>query len=95
MTETQIKATCAIVLGASSLHHWSCEMDGARVASVKLRVQRVITLDAVQKLADALGTNAINFYFGEDGSPGYSSWTPGAQGEAGWIEVFFRNEATP
>jgi hypothetical protein len=46
-----------------------------------------ITLKKLQDLADAVGTDAINFNLGWDGEPGYSSYTPGCSGNSGWIQI--------
>ena len=48
-----------------------------------------ITFKQLNDLSQVLGTDAINFNFGVEGEQGYSSYTPGIAGEAGYIEVLF------
>lgn len=48
-----------------------------------------LTIKDIQHLADELGTDAINFWFGYSGEQGYSELTPGSDGEPGKLEVMF------
>jgi hypothetical protein len=56
-------------------------------ASVRFRCGHAVTLKLLTELSEALGTDAINFDFGTEGEPGYSSVTPGSDGTPGWIEI--------
>lgn len=57
--------------------------------SVTFRANRPVTMTDILALSEALGTDAINFNFGDSGEAGYSDETPGRPGEPGYIEVKF------
>ena len=63
------------------LEMWELQRDWYR-----FRAERELTLSAITKLADTLGTDAINFNFGEAGWGG-SDVTPGDPTELGYVEV--------
>ena len=54
---------------------------------VKFLTGNPVTLKALNVLSATLGTDSINFNFGEKGSTHYSEVTPGSPDEHGWIEV--------
>jgi hypothetical protein len=56
---------------------------------IHFRIGSDVTLAVLNALSEELGTDAINFNFGADGEPGYSSWTPGTDSRPGYIEVLF------
>ena len=60
---------------------------GERDQTIKFRTSEPVTFKLVAKLAEALGTDAINFYFGSEGEPGYSEHTPGTSASPGYIEI--------
>jgi hypothetical protein len=57
--------------------------------SVQFRAQRPITLKDIVALSKELGTDAINFNFGDSGEGGYSDMTPSAPGHPGFVQVMF------
>jgi hypothetical protein len=57
--------------------------------SVQFRAQRPITLKDIVALSEELGTDAINFNFGDSGEGGYSSQTPSVPGHPGFVQVMF------
>jgi hypothetical protein len=63
-----------------------------KVIQIEFRLDCTISLKVLQSLADAMGTDAINFNFGNSGEPGYSSYTPGTSGTPGNIVVLFKDE---
>jgi hypothetical protein len=56
---------------------------------IHFRIGSDVTLKVLTALSEELGTDAINFNFGSEGEPGYSSWTPGTDSTPGYIEVMF------
>jgi hypothetical protein len=58
-----------------------------RKRSIQMRAGRVVTLRDIILLSGVLGTDAINFDFGNSGEPGYSEL--GAPGRPGYVEVMF------
>jgi hypothetical protein len=71
-------------LGVYSISSWEEDEN-----SIKFHTSMTLTYDNIKRLSEALGSDKINFNFGEDGEPGYSSWTPGTEGCGGYIEVLF------
>ena len=63
--------------------------------SIRFRAARPVTLKDLIALSKELGTDAINFDFGDDGEPGYSEYTPGEPGRAGYVEVLFPIKEAP
>jgi hypothetical protein len=56
--------------------------------SITFRPDITITLQQITELSEALGTDAINFDFGNSGMAGYSEATPGFDGSPGEITIF-------
>jgi hypothetical protein len=57
--------------------------------SVQFRAQRPSTLKDIVALSEELGTDAINFNFGDSGEGGYSETTPSVPGHPGFVQVMF------
>lgn len=74
---------------ASYIEDWS--EDGR---TIMFRTSEPIKLALLNKLAETFGTDAINFNFGSEGSPGYSEVTPGEAGAPGYIEITLTTEPT-
>ena len=90
-TPTDEVALTEAIARAIGAHIFAVDVtrDDKRIASVKFCTTATISLATLQALATALGTDAINFNFGEEGEAGYSSHTPGTDGSMGWIEALF------
>ena len=56
---------------------------------IRFRLDESVKLETLEKLSVALGTTAINFYFGCSSEGDYSEYTPGQSGQPGSIEVLF------
>jgi hypothetical protein len=76
----ELQAKIERVMGPCNGWWWS-------TYGVKFKVDGFVGLKKIQELADAIGTEAINFHFGLDGEPGHSSYTPGCSGSSGWIQI--------
>jgi hypothetical protein len=76
----------SVVLDIST---WQVLPDKKNPTSVKFRITSPVSLITLTKLSEAIGSDRINFDFGESGSPGYSEYTPGDPGSAGYIEILW------
>lgn len=76
----EFKAIVESVVGR--VEHWLEDTH-----AIQFRTSRPVTLKLIVQLSEALGTDEINFNFGTEGEPGYSSVTPGTDGTPGYIEV--------
>ena len=54
---------------------------------VRFRLANPLPIKTLMALSEALGTDEIDFNFGDSGSPHYSELTPGEPGHPGWVEV--------
>jgi hypothetical protein len=55
---------------------------------ISFKPSGTLTLAQLQALSIEFGTDRINFNFGADSEPGYSSYTPGCSGYAGHVEIY-------
>jgi hypothetical protein len=78
--EKTLKESIESITGPTS--HWRVD-----IYSVVFRTRVPITLKMVIALSESLGTDEINFDMGCSGEPGYSEYTPGSDGEPGFIEI--------
>jgi hypothetical protein len=56
--------------------------------SVIFRISDDVSLQTITAISNELGTDKINFNFGFSGTPRYSEYTPGDDGEPGYIQIF-------
>ena len=63
--------------------------------SVKFRTEKPLSLKDLTSLSEELGTEKLNFDFGESGERGYSDRTPGEPAVPGFVEVFVDEVKVP
>ncbi len=73
----------------SNAYRFRYGVEGNALSFVCFETTRPITLAQLTALAKALGTEKINIFTGERGSPDLSEVTPGEPGVDGYIEVLF------
>jgi hypothetical protein len=87
VTITEFKAIVERICGPAKWQepdHWEGSRD-----RIKFRTDTHLSIKVLTALSEALGTDEINFNFGDSGSPGYSEMTPGIPGNPGWVEVMW------
>jgi hypothetical protein len=82
-----VRHTIENIVGTVSDFYYYVNNSGG--GSISFRPQdRSITLPQLIQLSEALGTDAIDFDFGNSGQPGYSEYTPGTDGTPGEVKIY-------